>query len=77
LVFATVLLDQQGIPTPAIPVLTIAGALATDGRLSATQVFAVRVVTMLIADRAWYAAGGYYSTFVDPPVAAVAGTEPQ
>ncbi len=60
LVFANVLLDQLGLPTPAIPALMVAGALAADGRLSAPGLFGVAVAATLIADSVWYAAGRRY-----------------
>jgi membrane protein DedA with SNARE-associated domain/rhodanese-related sulfurtransferase len=60
LVFANVLLDQLGLPTPAIPALLVAGALAADGKLSAPALFGVAVAATLIADSVWYAAGRRY-----------------
>ena len=60
LVFLNVLLDQLGLPTPAIPALLVAGALAADGKLSAPALFSVAVAATLIADAAWYAAGRRY-----------------
>lgn len=59
-VFANVLLDQMGLPIPAIPTLIVAGALAADGKLYAPAVFAASVLACLIADLGWYVAGGYY-----------------
>ena len=35
IVFANVLIEQLGVPVPAIPTLVIAGALAAEGKLSA------------------------------------------
>ena len=64
LVFANVLLDQLGFPTPAIPVLLVAGALAADGKLSAPELFGVAVVATLIADLVWYAVGRHYGNRV-------------
>lgn len=64
LVFASVLLDQLGIPAPAIPALMVAGAFAADGRLSASQLFAVGVIATLIANCAWYFAGRHYGNRV-------------
>ncbi len=37
LIFANVLLDQLGVPVPAIPTLMVAGAFAAAGRLPATE----------------------------------------
>lgn len=60
LIFINVLLDQLGIPIPAIPGLIVAGAFAADGRLCAPEIFAVAVAATLIADTAWYLAGRHY-----------------
>src|ERR1700712_5646961 len=59
-VFANVLLDQIGLPIPAIPTLIVAGALAADGKLYAPAIFAVSVLACVIADFGWYVAGRYY-----------------
>jgi membrane protein DedA with SNARE-associated domain/rhodanese-related sulfurtransferase len=63
-VFANVLLDQIGLPIPAIPALIFAGALAADGKLSAPAVFAVSLLACIIADLGWYLAGRYYGSRV-------------
>lgn len=64
LVFTNVLMDQLGLPTPAIPALIVAGALAAEGRLSAPELFGVGVVATLIADSVWYVAGRHYGNRV-------------
>lgn len=64
LVFANVLLDQLGIPIPAVPVLMVAGAFAADGRLAAPEVFVLSVIATLMADSAWYLAGRRYGNRV-------------
>ena len=64
LVFASVLLDQLGIPVPAVPALIVGGALAADGRLSAAELFAAAVVATLIANFVWYATGRHYGNRV-------------
>jgi membrane protein DedA with SNARE-associated domain len=56
-VFANVLLEQVGLPIPALPTLVLAGALAADGKLSAPLVLAVAVAASAIADYPWYLAG--------------------
>jgi membrane protein DedA with SNARE-associated domain len=56
-VFGNVLLEQIGLPLPALPTLLLAGALAADGRVSAVAVLAAAVVASMIADSAWYVAG--------------------
>jgi len=60
LIFANVLLEQLGVPLPAIPTLIVAGALAVDGTLSAPAVFGVAFVASMIGDSAWYVAGRQY-----------------
>src|SRR5258706_3062308 len=64
LVFANVLLDQLSLPTPAIPLLMVAGALAADGKLSAPELFGVSVAATLIADVAWYLIGRHFGNRV-------------
>jgi membrane protein DedA with SNARE-associated domain len=56
-VFCNVLLEQVGLPIPALPTLLLAGALAADGKLSAPLVLAVAVAASAIADFPWYLAG--------------------
>lgn len=60
LVFFNVLLEQLGVPIPAIPALVVAGALAASGKLSALEVFTVAMVACLIGDLIWFAAGRRY-----------------
>ena len=55
-VFGNVLLQQLGIPVPAIPTLLVAGSLAFSyGRFG--QLLAVAVLASVLADLLWYAAG--------------------
>ncbi len=60
LVFVNVLLEQVGLPVPAIPTLVVAGALAAEGTLWAPAVFAAAFVASMIGDVAWYAGGRIY-----------------
>lgn len=60
LVGLNVLLQQLGLPIPAVPTMMIAGALAVAGKLDFTQAFAISVVASLIADLAWFWAGRRY-----------------
>ncbi|HZT62850.1 MAG TPA: DedA family protein/thiosulfate sulfurtransferase GlpE [Burkholderiales bacterium] len=60
LVFGNVLIEQVGLPVPAIPTLVIAGALAVDGRLSAWAVFGAAFVACTLGDVLWYLAGRIY-----------------
>jgi membrane protein DedA with SNARE-associated domain len=57
LVFANVLLEQLGLPIPALPTLIVAGALSARGKLSAPHVLIVAVLGSLIADFVWYELG--------------------
>jgi len=56
-VFANVLIEQIGLPVPAIPTLVVAGALASEGKLSVPWLFAVALAACSLADTAWYIAG--------------------
>jgi len=60
LVFANVLVEQIGIPVPAIPTLVVAGALAADGKLSIASILAAATLACFIADGVWYLAGRRY-----------------
>jgi membrane protein DedA with SNARE-associated domain/rhodanese-related sulfurtransferase len=57
LVFANVLLEQAGVPIPAVPTLIVSGALAAEGKMSGFAVFAVTLAACALADGAWYLAG--------------------
>jgi membrane protein DedA with SNARE-associated domain len=60
LVFLNVLLEQLGVPVPAVPTLIVAGALARNGRLSTTHVMMAAVGASIIADWVWFALGRRY-----------------
>lgn len=55
-VFVNVLLQQLGLPIPAIPTLLVAGSLLLGGG-QALQVLVAAVVASVLADLAWYGAG--------------------
>ncbi len=55
-----VLLDQIGLPVPAVPTLIVAGAIAADGRLPMLPLFLWSVVACLAADCGWYLLGQRY-----------------
>ncbi len=56
IVFLNVLLQQSGLPVPAVPTLLLAGSLAaTSGQLANT--LAAAIVASVIADGLWYWAG--------------------
>jgi membrane protein DedA with SNARE-associated domain/rhodanese-related sulfurtransferase len=63
-VVANVLLDQFGLPVPAVPAIIIAGALAADGLLSPTGLFFGTLLACVLADTAWYVAGRIYGNGV-------------
>lgn len=60
LVFLNVLLEQLGLPVPAVPTLVVAGAMAANGRLPGAELYALAVAACLIADASWYCAGRLY-----------------
>jgi len=64
IVFTNVLVEQIGMPVPAIPTLMVAAALAVNGKLSLVAVFAVALLACAIADIAWYIAGRRYGNRV-------------
>jgi membrane protein DedA with SNARE-associated domain len=55
--FAYVLVDQLGVPVPAVPVLLAAGGLAAAGKLSLPVALGLAIVACLLADLAWFMAG--------------------
>ena len=57
LVFANVLLEQLGLPIPAMPTLIVSGALAAEGEFSLLAVFGLAFVACMLGDAAWYLAG--------------------
>jgi membrane protein DedA with SNARE-associated domain/rhodanese-related sulfurtransferase len=64
LIFLNVLLEQLGLPVPAIPTLVVAGALAANGKLPGSAVFALALAASLIGDSTWYLAGRAYGVRV-------------
>jgi len=64
LIFLNVLLDQLGLPVPALPTLIVAGALVADGKLFGPAVLSVTVVASTLADTVWYIAGWRYGNRV-------------
>jgi membrane protein DedA with SNARE-associated domain/rhodanese-related sulfurtransferase len=57
LLFAVVLMEQLGLPIPALPLLLAAGALTASGTFSLLLGIAVTVVACLIADMLWFYLG--------------------
>jgi membrane protein DedA with SNARE-associated domain/rhodanese-related sulfurtransferase len=64
LVVLNVLLDQLGLPLPAVPSLVVGGALAAAGRLAFLPLFLGSVAACLTADCAWYLVGQKYGVRV-------------
>ena len=57
LVFLNVLIEQVGVPVPAVPTLMVASALAAHGELSLPGVVGVALLACLLGDLLWYEAG--------------------
>jgi membrane protein DedA with SNARE-associated domain/rhodanese-related sulfurtransferase len=64
IIFANVLVEQAGMPVPAVPTLVVAGALAVDGRLELPAVVAIAVAAAFVSDSLWYFAGRRWGTRV-------------
>lgn len=60
MVFLSVVVEQAGVPLPAVPALVVAGALAASGQLSIAGILIAALVACLICDLAWYGAGRYF-----------------
>ena len=59
LLFGAVLLEQLGLPLPALPWLLAAGALSADGKFSPLLGTGATVLACLIADALWFYLGRY------------------
>jgi membrane protein DedA with SNARE-associated domain/rhodanese-related sulfurtransferase len=55
-----VLLNQIGLPVPAVPTLILAGAIAANDHLSLVPLFLAAVLACLLADCGWYWIGQKY-----------------
>jgi membrane protein DedA with SNARE-associated domain/rhodanese-related sulfurtransferase len=64
LVFINVLVEQAGLPLPAVPTLVVAGALSSSGRLPLGALVLVALLACLISDFVWYLAGRRYGASV-------------
>jgi membrane protein DedA with SNARE-associated domain len=58
-VFLNVLLDQLGVPLPAVPTLIVVGALAAQGKISGWAALALGILGSMTGDTLWYALGRY------------------
>ena len=62
--FAWVLVEQFGVPLPAVPVLLAAGALSANGQISFPLALLAGVGAALIADSTWFLVGRRYGRHV-------------
>jgi membrane protein DedA with SNARE-associated domain/rhodanese-related sulfurtransferase len=60
LIAGNVLLDQAGLPIPAVPALMLAGALAVGHPAWGVELFVFSVLACLVADVGWFWAGRAY-----------------
>ena len=60
IVALNVLLNQIGLPVPAVPTLVLAGAIAASGQQPVGTVFLAAVGACLLADSGWYWIGQKY-----------------
>lgn len=56
-VFLSVMVEQAGVPLPAVPALVVAGAVAASGHLSVVGILVAALAACLLSDLAWYWAG--------------------
>jgi membrane protein DedA with SNARE-associated domain len=59
LLFGWVLVEQMGLPIPAIPLLIAAGALAGAGKMNLPFAVSVAFVAVILADLFWYFLGRF------------------
>jgi membrane protein DedA with SNARE-associated domain/rhodanese-related sulfurtransferase len=64
LLFAWVLVEQLGLPLPAMPVLLAAGALSAEHELNYSLALLAGLAASLIADSAWFLIGRRYGHHV-------------
>src|SRR5256885_4684029 len=57
ILFASVFVEQIGIPIPSVPMLLGVGALSAEGRFSFGAALIVALIASLPADFAWYQLG--------------------
>jgi membrane protein DedA with SNARE-associated domain/rhodanese-related sulfurtransferase len=60
LLFLAILLEQLGLPLPAVPWLLAVGSLSANAKFSAPAGVAVAVVACLIADSTWFYLGRHH-----------------
>ncbi len=60
IVFAVVLVEQIGLPIPAMPLLIVSGALAAGGEISWQACLAAALAACMLSDFFWFRAGRFY-----------------
>jgi membrane protein DedA with SNARE-associated domain len=56
-VFLNVLVEQAGLPVPAVPAMIVGGALVADGKLPPWHLLGAAVAAAAIADSLWFTLG--------------------
>jgi membrane protein DedA with SNARE-associated domain/rhodanese-related sulfurtransferase len=64
IVGVNVLLNQIGLPLPAVPILVVAGAIGADGNLALGPIFGCSVAACVAADCGWFLIGERYGMSV-------------
>jgi membrane protein DedA with SNARE-associated domain/rhodanese-related sulfurtransferase len=64
LLFGWVLIEQLGVPLPAMPVLLAAGGLSSQHEISFALALLAGLAASLIADSAWFLVGRHYGHIV-------------
>lgn len=64
LIFFNVLIEQLGVPVPAVPTLMVAGAQVASGQMQPVAVIGVAVLACLVGDLLWFCAGRRYGAGV-------------
>jgi membrane protein DedA with SNARE-associated domain len=59
LLFGWVLLEQMGLPIPAVPLLVAAGALTSAGKINLMFAVVLAFMAVILADLFWYSLGRY------------------
>jgi membrane protein DedA with SNARE-associated domain len=59
LLFGWVLIEQMGLPIPAVPLLLAAGGLAGSGRMNLPAAMGAAMIAVIAADLFWYYLGRY------------------
>jgi len=60
ILFGNVLVEQVGLPIPAVPILVVAGALAANGQLVWIECLLIALFACMLSDIIWFSAGRHY-----------------